>query len=64
MYSVRNNKSDRQQNLIGRLIGRSSGQFRADNDRSFDQSLLRFLAVVLAVEQPARVPSTCILETT
>ena len=53
MYSMRNYKNDQQQNLIGRLIGRSSGQFRADNDRSFDRSLLRF-AIVLAVAQPTK----------
>ena len=39
---MRNYKNDRQQNLISRLIGYSSGQFRTDNDRSFDRSLQRF----------------------
>ena len=55
MCSVRNYKNDRQQNFIGRLIGRLSGQFRADNDRSFDRSLPRFCDRTSAVARSARV---------
>ena len=53
IYRMRNYKNDQQKNFIGRLIDRSSGKLEADNDRSFDRSLLRF-AVVLTVAQPAR----------
>ena len=53
MCSQRNYKNDWQKKCIGRLIGRSNSQSRADNDRSLDRLLLRF-AVVLVVTRIAR----------
>ena len=41
--------------MIGCLIGRSSGQFRADNDRSFDRLLLWFFCSYYRSHNPLEV---------